>query len=135
MKKFLLLIAVASLSQVALASDDIAARLAKVGEVCLEGEACASATGGGAVAAAASGAANPESTYNTACATCHAAGVAGAPLFGDAAAWGDRIDKGMDTLYTSVINGLGAMPAKGMCFACSDDDLRAVTDYMVDALQ
>ena len=64
------------------------------------------------------------------------AGVAGAPKLGDAVAWEPRIAKGMDTLYNSVINGLPpAMPAKGMCFSCSDDDLRALVDYMVDSLK
>jgi cytochrome c5 len=38
----------------------------------------------------------------------------------------------MDVLYASGINGLApAMPAKGMCFTCSDDDIKAIVDYMV----
>jgi len=38
----------------------------------------------------------------------------------------------METLYDSGINGLApGMPARGMCFSCSDDELNAVVDYMV----
>jgi cytochrome c5 len=74
-----------------------------------------------------------EAIYNKACVACHAAGVAGAPVVGDAAAWADRIAKGMDALYSSGINGLagGAMMAKGGCMACTDDEIRAAVDFMV----
>ncbi len=109
--------------------DDIIARIQKIGNVCLEGEACA----GQKVAQAASGGAkDPQAVYDRSCATCHAMGIAGAPKWADVAAWGPRIDKGMDVLYASGINGLApGMPAKGMCFDCSDDDIKAVVDLMV----
>jgi len=111
---------------------DISERIKKVGEVCIEGADCASASAATAVVVA--GGAIVESNFNKSCATCHNAGVAGAPKFGDVAAWAPRLEKGMDTLYSSTINGLPpAMPQKGMCFSCSDDDLRALVDYMVDA--
>ena len=77
-----------------------------------------------------------EGTYNTTCATCHAVGVAGAPKLGDIAAWEPRLAQGMDVLYDHGINGLApAMPAKGMCFTCSDDDIKALVDYMVDSVK
>ena len=42
----------------------------------------------------------------------------------------------MEVLYQSSINGLPpGMPAKGMCFTCSDDELKAIVDYMVEAVQ
>lgn len=72
----------------------------------------------------------PMEKYNKACAVCHAAGVAGAPMTGDAAAWEPRLAKGMDTLMASVKNGLNAMPPKGMCFDCSDEDYAALIEYM-----
>lgn len=116
----------------AMGDADLVDRIKKVGEVCIEGEDCGSAP----VVVAAAGGASVEENYNKSCATCHIAGVAGAPKLGDAVAWEPRIAKGMDTLYNSVINGLPpAMPAKGMCFSCSDDDLRALVDYMVDSLK
>ncbi|XOV86247.1 MAG: c-type cytochrome [Pseudomonadota bacterium] len=115
--------------------ESIAERIKKVGTVCIQGEDCASGSASTEVAAA-SGAKSPEDIYNQACATCHAIGVAGAPKLGDVAQWAPRIDKGIDVLYGSVLNGLApGMPAKGMCFTCSDDELRSVTDYMVSQAQ
>lgn len=130
------LIAVA-LTQIAMASaeDEIAERLEKVGSVCVEGEDCATATAGTEVADSGGGT-DAEQVYNQTCSTCHAMGIANAPKFGDAGAWAPRIEKGMETLYDHAINGLPpGMPAKGMCFSCSDEDLKAVVDYMVNAAQ
>lgn len=116
-------------------SESIAERIKKVGIVCVQGEDCAAGSATADVAATGGGK-SPEDVYNQACATCHAIGIAGAPKFGDVAAWAPRIDKGIETLYGSVINGLApGMPAKGMCFTCSDDDLKSVTDYMVSQAQ
>ena len=73
-----------------------------------------------------------KSVYGKTCAMCHAAGVAGAPKFGDKAAWAPRIQTGMDALYASVINGKGAMPPKGGS-AASEAVIHASVDYMVAA--
>lgn len=73
-----------------------------------------------------------QTIYKTACFACHDAGVAGAPKLGDAAAWAPRLAKGNDALYSSLKNGLNAMPPKGTCMNCSDDELKAVLDYMVE---
>ena len=62
--------------------------------------------------------------------------VAGAPALANVEQWAPRLEKGMETLYASGINGLApAMPARGMCFDCSDDDIRAVVDYMTASVQ
>ena len=118
-------------------TDDIAERIKRVGDVCVEGAECLSETVAPMVVApmvVAAGGDSVESNFNKSCATCHNAGIAGAPKFADAAAWAPRVEKGMDALYASTINGLPpAMPQKGMCFSCSDDELRALVDYMVDA--
>lgn len=68
--------------------------------------------------------------YNKSCAVCHATGAANAPKTGDAAAWEARLVKGMDALVASVGTGLNAMPPKGMCFDCSDEDYKALIEYM-----
>jgi cytochrome c5 len=73
-----------------------------------------------------------QKVYQAACQACHAAGVAGAPKLGDKEAWAPRIAKGTDTLFSSVNNGLNAMPPKGACMSCSEDDLRAAVEYMVE---
>ena len=83
-----------------------------------------------APAAAAAGAG--EALYKQACQVCHAAGVAGAPKFGDKAAWAARLPAGIDALYTSVAKGKGAMPPRGGAQA-SDDDLRAAVEFMAAA--
>ena len=85
-----------------------------------------------AAPAAAATAGAGEALYKQACQVCHAAGVAGAPKFGDKAAWAPRIQTGMDALYASVINGKGAMPPKGGS-AASEADIHASVDYMVAA--
>lgn len=69
--------------------------------------------------------------YMTYCQACHANGVANAPKLGDKDAWAPRIAKGSDVMFSTVINGLNAMPPKGTCMTCSDDDLRAAMEYMV----
>ena len=73
-----------------------------------------------------------EALYKQACMACHVAGVAGAPKFGDKAAWAPRIQTGIAAMTASVINGKGAMPAKGGS-AAPDADIRAAVEYMVNA--
>ncbi len=85
-----------------------------------------------AAPAAASKAGVGEALYKQACLACHASGVAGAPKFGDKAAWAPRIQTGLDMLTASVIKGKNAMPPKGGSSA-SDADIRAAVEYMVSA--
>lgn len=84
------------------------------------------------VAATAVKAGAGEALYKQACLACHAAGVAGAPKFGDKAAWAPRIKTGLDAMTASVIKGKGAMPPKGGSGA-ADADIRAAVEYMVAA--
>ncbi len=76
-----------------------------------------------------------EQVYQSACAVCHAAGIAGAPKLGDAAAWEPRIAQGDDTMYAHAIKGLNAMPAKGGNMSLSDDAVKAAVDYMSSGAQ
>ncbi len=71
-----------------------------------------------------------EEKYNRACVACHASGVANAPRTGDAEAWASRLEKGMDALVQSTNNGVGAMPPKGTCMDCSDEDFKGLIEYM-----
>jgi cytochrome c5 len=114
--------------------DEIAARIMPVGTVCVEGEDCAGMASAGVVSAGGdNGASAAADNYQKSCSTCHAMGVANAPILGNKDQWESRISKGKDVLYKSAIEGLApTMPAKGMCFSCSDDDLRAIVDYMID---
>jgi len=74
-----------------------------------------------------------EQVYNKSCQNCHATGAAGAPKLGDATIWNKRIEKGIEALYISAINGVPstAMMPKGTCGTCSDDELKAAVDFMV----
>lgn len=72
-----------------------------------------------------------DAVYNASCAACHASGVAGAPKVGDKAAWSARIAQGSDKLLEHAIKGLNAMPARGGCSDCSDEDIKKVVDYIV----
>lgn len=85
-----------------------------------------------AAAAASSGG---QEIYSKTCIACHASGAAGAPKLGDKAAWEPRIAQGMDALMTTVLNGKNAMPPRGTCMTCSDDELRAAVDYMISQSQ
>ena len=73
-----------------------------------------------------------EATYTQKCFMCHNTGVGGAPKVGTASDWTARLEKGFDAVYENALKGINAMPAKGMCFECTDDDLKAVVQYMVD---
>ena len=77
-----------------------------------------------------------KKVYDAACVACHGAGVAGAPKFGDKAAWADRIKQGPDVLHEHAIKGFqgknGMMPPKGGS-AASDEEIKAAVDYMAAA--
>lgn len=120
-------------------NQEIAERLQPVGSVCLAGE-CAGGSAQPAVniVLAQAGGRSGEEVYNTKCNVCHGTGVGNAPKLGDKAAWTPRIAKGMDTLMSNVINGftdVGMMPPKGICMDCSDEELRAAVDYMLEKSQ
>ncbi|WP_211314726.1 c-type cytochrome [Thioalbus denitrificans] len=124
------------MGEVTVAAAPAPAAEAPAGESAAPAEAAPAATETAAAApAAASGAAAGEAIYNKACIACHAAGVAGAPKLGDAAAWEPRIAKGIDALLQSAINGLNAMPPRGTCMDCSDDDLRNGIEFMISKAQ
>lgn len=74
-----------------------------------------------------------EAVYKKTCMACHASGAANAPKLGDKAAWQPRIEKGMDALMQSALNGIPgtAMMKRGNCNACSDAELKAAVEYMV----
>jgi cytochrome c5 len=87
-----------------------------------------------ATAAADSGAG--KALYSATCVACHGAGVAGAPKFGDKAAWAPRIAQGVNVLHDHAIKGYqgkaGMMPPKGGSSA-PDADVKSAVDYMVAA--
>jgi cytochrome c5 len=76
-----------------------------------------------------------EQIYKSRCMTCHASGVAGAPKLGDKEAWAPRIETGEDAMLATVIKGKGAMPPRGTCMECSEEQLRAAVQYMISQVE
>ncbi|CAI8938129.1 Cytochrome c5 family protein [Pseudomonas sp. IT-P12] len=111
-------------------NDDIAKRIEPVGQVCVTGQECkgmevAAATGGG-------GAKEPKDVIAKHCNACHGTGLLGAPKIGDKAAWKERADHqgGLDGILAKAITGINAMPPKGTCADCSDDELKGAIKEM-----
>lgn len=73
----------------------------------------------------------PKKVYQEYCAACHASGSGGAPKVGSKADWDAKIALGMNTVYNNAIKGIGSMPPKGTCSACSDDTIKKTIDYMI----
>nr|WP_234463532.1 c-type cytochrome [Stutzerimonas stutzeri] len=119
-----------AVSAQAATNDDIAERLKPVGEVCIQGEECAAA--GPAAAAAGGGALSGEEVVGKFCNACHGTGLLNSPKVGDTAAWQARADEkgGLDVLLANAITGINAMPPKGTCASCSDDELMAAIKQM-----
>ncbi len=109
---------------------NLIARIQPVAKVCFEDDEVCDVTARSAGPAAGDGPRDGKAVYNAVCHTCHASGLLGSPTFGDAGAWGPRIAKGKDTLYTHAINGFGAMPAKGGA-DIPDEEVQNAVDYMV----
>lgn len=105
---------------------DMSERLAPAGEVVLAGDVPAPA------AAASAGPRSGEEIYNSKCVACHSSGAGGAPKIGVAGDWSPRIDQGMDVLYAHSIDGIRGMPAKGLCMDCSNDEIKASVDYILE---
>ena len=76
-----------------------------------------------------------QQKYMASCFACHSTGAAGAPKVGAgmAAEWEPRLEKGLDAVVQNAINGINTMPAKGLCFDCTDEDLRAIVEYMIES--
>lgn len=106
-----------------MSNDAIAERIKPVGEVYLAGSEPVSNEPKGPRTGA--------QVYGTFCIACHGSGVAGAPKVGDAGAWAPRIAQGNDVLKDHAINGFNAMPAKGSCMDCSDDEIVAAIEHMI----
>ncbi|MDR9827843.1 cytochrome c5 family protein [Vibrio sp. FNV 38] len=107
--------------------DAIAKRIKPVGGIYLAGSEPV-------VEEVASGPRDGATVYGTFCTACHSSGISGAPKTSDAADWAPRIAQGMDVLADHAINGFNAMPAKGSCMDCSDDEIIAAIEHMIEGI-
>ena len=103
-------------------------RLEPFGNVCMQGEDCGSV----APVAVATGRSGID-VYNAHCFACHATGVSNAPLVA-AEEWQTRLtEKGAETLFANTKAGFNVvMPPMGTCMNCSDDELQAAIDYLLN---
>lgn len=106
--------------------DAIAERIQPVGDVYLAGSEPAKEEP--------TGPRDGATVYGTFCIACHASGVNGAPKTGNADDWAPRIAQGKETLVKHALEGFNAMPAKGTCMDCSDDEIIAAIDHMIEGL-
>jgi cytochrome c5 len=95
----------------------------------------AAAPAAAAASADAGGKPDGAKVYASGCNACHATGVAGAPKFGDKAAWAPRAQQGVAALTASAVKGKGAMPPKGGLASASEADMRAAVEYMLAAVK
>lgn len=73
-----------------------------------------------------------QQTYQRFCISCHASGISGAPPIGNAQAWAPRLAQGEAILLQHTIEGMASagMPPRGMCVACTDQELKDAIHYM-----
>lgn len=106
--------------------DEIRERIKPEGNVSIAGQSAAEAQ------AAQKPADRPgEEVYAAACGACHNSGAAGAPKLGNTGDWASRFEQDTETLYKHAINGYNAMPAKGGCTDCSDQEVKNAVDYIM----
>ena len=75
------------------------------------------------------------------CRACHLTGVGGAPAVTDRAEWDERLPKGEDALYQSVLNGIRGedgrfrMPPRGGNDRLTDAQVRQAVQYKMAAVK
>ena len=70
--------------------------------------------------------------YEDYCFSCHTPGLSGAPKIGDSGVWEVRLEQGKEALLLSTIDGIQpAMPPRGLCFECTDEQLELAIDYII----
>ncbi len=113
---------------------DLIERIKAVGEVCAAGSDCASvntaaSSGGSADAGAAARSGSDIAAKH--CAMCHGnPGIPGAPRTPEE--WQARVDaKGLDGIVATAISGINAMPPKGMCMDCTDAEMKAAVEALI----
>lgn len=124
----LLILSMGIISSVAYAADTdnkaIAERIKPVGSVYLAGAAPKAQA-----AAKPAGPRSGQQVYQSACFACHGTGALNSPK-AHTEQWQPRLAKGMDTLMKHAIEGFNAMPPKGTCMDCSDDEIKAAIEFM-----
>jgi len=118
---------------------EVLSRVGPVAKVAVAGQDNSALAPEAAAPAAAAADLPGDTVYNQACVACHGAGIAGAPKFGDKAAWAPRIAQGADTLHSHALQGFqgkaGYMPPKGGRTDLSDQSVINAVDFMLAGSQ
>lgn len=110
----------------------ISERLQGADRVCLQGADCSSGGASMTMAQAGGDEFSPEEVYQDNCAMCHDTGMANAPQPGQTDRWNTRLEEdGLDGVVANAISGINAMPPRGMCTDCTDDEVRQVVEYLL----
>ena len=73
-----------------------------------------------------------KKVYERFCVVCHRDGLVGAPKFQDDHAWKSRLaGRKLEELVATAVKGLNAMPAKGTCYECNEEDIKSAVEYML----
>ncbi len=108
--------------------DTLEHRIAPIGKVCVEGEECIEAVA--VVAEAPKGPRAGSEIVGDYCSGCHATGVMNAPKIGGS--FKALASKGVPELLKVTNKGKNAMPRKGGCNDCSDEELTAAIQHMLN---
>ncbi len=74
-----------------------------------------------------------KQVYLNSCIICHQDGKMSAPVIGDSPNWFMRLNnQGLTGLYRHSIKGFNSMPVRGACVTCSDNDVIAAVDYLLN---
>ena len=80
-----------------------------------------------------------ETVFKQACASCHTGGIggwmSGGPDIDDKQKWQPLLAKGVEALTFATINGIGEMPPRGKCTTCTDEQIGAAVEYIVQEVQ
>ena len=70
--------------------------------------------------------------YDKRCNACHSKGASDAPQVGDTIYLELLAANGIDALVSNTINGFNDHPPKGLCMACTEDDIKVTIIYMIN---
>ena len=76
-----------------------------------------------------------EQVVKQVCSRCHRSGLMKSPELGNKQDWAPRIEKGVDKLYHSALNGFNKMPARGGRKSLSDEKVMAAVDHMLSLVK
>lgn len=76
-----------------------------------------------------------QQIVTTRCILCHGHGIGGAPRLTVKTDWTKRLEQNKAVLFEHLKHGYRAMPPKGACLECSNNDLHAALDYLLKEIE